>query len=305
MEEAVLIGPYVGELFWELFRFYPVVPFRKQQYNNKKGKNVKFIVYTRPDRFDIYGKFADVLIPLELPEKYENCTQDCHGLRQFPTEEYEKLATKFKAKYREKYKILEHIYPKVEKKQFQNKNQIKPKEKRYKYKPRNENFQIVDNQIPQDKPIIIIGPRFRKGLRRNWPNYQRLYELIHNDSKLMRKYNFVICGKRPDCVSDGKNRFYDINDLEYGNNSSLIGVTIALMKNKQTKLVIGSQSAIPNIGMTLGVPILSWGHQKHLHTKTYNIFNTPVDFIEDNNYNTEAKIIYNKLWTTLKKRGLE
>ena len=76
---AVLFGPFVGELYWEAGRFAPMLPYYREQYKNKK--NVKFIVLTREDRFDLYGKYADILVPLRVPGDEEKKTPECFRLK--------------------------------------------------------------------------------------------------------------------------------------------------------------------------------------------------------------------------------
>ena len=112
---------------------------------------------------------------------------NCFRLDNYPIDEYKKVAHAFNVKYNKQYKIVEHIYPKISGKQFLQKNQY-PKNQLYaKFKPRVENRKLVDKFIPRDKPWVVISPRFRKGFKRNWNHWQKLYDMIfriHN-SKLL------------------------------------------------------------------------------------------------------------------------
>jgi hypothetical protein len=78
MEKAVLLGPCVGEFFWELFRFAPLLPYYRTKIYNKQ--DIKFIVLTREERFDLYGKLANILIPLNIPNDYKKLWPNCYSL---------------------------------------------------------------------------------------------------------------------------------------------------------------------------------------------------------------------------------
>ena len=118
MGKAILAGPFVGEMGWEILRFAPHVLWTKiKKYKSK----VKLIVLTRSDRFDLYGEHADILEPLKLNE--EGKIQDCFRLTGFNKKEYHEIAKQFYKKYYTKYSIVDHIYPELENKQFLNKNQ--------------------------------------------------------------------------------------------------------------------------------------------------------------------------------------
>jgi hypothetical protein len=295
IEKAILMGPIIGELAWEFMRFSPMLPYYYTQYLKQ---NVKFIVMTRPDRFDMYGQYADILVPLRIDGDGELFKPDCFRMIGFSIDSYNKIVKKFNKQYKERFDIIEHIYPKLENKQYAQKQQFSKNKMKFKWKPRIENDQTINSYIPNDKPLVVLAPRYRDGLRRNWPHWNQLYDLIYN-SKLMESYNFVICGKNPDYIPDKNKRFYDINDITITNDISIIGLTIKCIK--RSILTVGSQSGIPNISMMLGTDVLEWGHQKILHSQTYNIKKTPVNFLEDMHYNIDPKIIFDKMIKLLKK----
>lgn len=299
MDGAILIGPCPGELFWEFARFSPILPYYYKKYHKQ---NVKFIVMTRPDRFDIYGKYANIFVPLRVDGDGTKYKPDCFRLMGYPVKKYMNIVNQFYNKYQKRFKILKHIYPKMENKLFARKNQFSNNEMILKWKPRIENNNSIDSYIPNNKPLITIAPRFRSGLRRNWNKWQEFFDMIMSDDKLIKKYNFVICGKEPDYIPDNKKRFYDINNIELNSDISIIGLTIECIK--RSILVVGSQSGLPNIAMLLGIETLEWGHQKHLHKTVYNVKKTPVHFIEDMHYNIGPDIIFNKMIKLIKKRRI-
>jgi len=298
MEKAILMGPFIGELYWECGRFAPMLPkFKLETY---KDKDIKYIIMTRPDRFDLYGKSADILVPLRINGDYENKQPNCFSLNGFSGKEYHRIVKSFFAKYSERFKIVKHIYPDISKGKYVNKNQFPRKDMLFRYFPRNENYKIIDDFLGQNKkPIVILAPRFRKGFRRNWKNWPEFYNLICNDKKLLNNFNFIICGKEDEYIPDEKNRFLDMAKINIGDTSSRIGLLLVLME--KASLVCGSQSAIPNIGLLYKVEVLEFGCQKTLHTVTYNVNHSPITFIENKGYDLQSNVLFNEMKKLLRK----
>jgi len=297
--KAVLLGPFVGEFYWEAGRFAPILPYLKgKKYKNQK---IKYIVLTREERFDLYGRHANVFVPLRIDGDYERRQPNCFRLNGLKPHQYDAIVQKFKKKYKDRYNIIEHIYPDVRKAVFGNKNQFHPKKMIYKYKPRIENYRLVEDFLPKnDKPNIVLAPRYRIGFKRNWQKWPEFYDTIASDKELMNSYNFIICGKKGEYIQDKKNRFYDMGDITLTEGSSLAGVLLCIMDH--THMTFGSQSAIPNISLLYGVEVLEFGCQKHLHTVTYNVKNTPITFFENRKYNIEASVVCNTLKKLLRKK---
>ena len=296
-EKAILFGPCISELAWEFMRFSPLVPYYYKKYSKQ---NVKFIVMTRPDRFDMYGQYADILVPLRIDGDGTKYKPDCFRMIGFSNDEYKKLVKRFNKQYKKRFNIITHIYPQLENKKYAQKQQFPKNKMKYKWKPRNDNNQVIESYIKDhEKPLVVLAPRYRKGLKRNWPYWKEFYNLVY-DSGLMEKYNFIICGKKPDYIPDNKKRFYDINYIPITNDISIIGLTIKCIQ--QAILTVGSQSGIPNISMMIGTEVLEWGHQRDLHTKVYNVKKTPINFIDDMHYKLEPKIIFDKMVEILNKK---
>jgi hypothetical protein len=298
MEKAILIGPFIGEMYWECGRFAPMLPYFKfKQYRKEK---IKYVVLTRPDRFDMYGKFADILVPLKINGDYKFLQPNCFRLNNYPIKEYNNIVNNFYKKYAERFKILQHIYPDINKGKFCNKDQFPRNKMLYKYSPRDENYELLNSLLPKDKKrLVLLAPRFRKGFRRNWPGWSKFYDLVYNDEELNKNFNFVICGKEDEYVPDEKNRFLDMVKIEVSNSSSRIGLLLGLME--KASLTVGSQSAIPNISLLYNVEVLEFGCQKSLHTVTYNVKQTPITFIENRNYDIKSKVLFSQMKEILKK----
>lgn len=287
-EKAILMGPFVGEFFWEFFRFAPMLPFfQKKKY---PGKNIKYIILSREERFDIYGKKADILVPLRVKGDYNVVMPECFRLTNYPLDEYYKLVSDFKRKYEQRFQIVDHIVPDVTKGQYLHKTQFSQQNMIFEYEPRDENYRLVKSYLPTDKPLVVISSRFRRGFRRNWPHWQIFFDKLWENEGLRKDFNFIICGKPGEYIPDKYDRFYDMNKIVLGEASSLVGLLMCIMEN--TFFTFGSQSAIPNISLLYGVEALEFGDQKSYHTKTYNIKHTPVTFLESVGFNIEPDFIF-------------
>lgn len=286
MERAILFGPFVGEFFWEFFRFAPMLPyFKKVKYAKQ---DIKYVVFTREERFDIYGKNASIFVPLRIEGDYTVKQPECFRLINQPLEEYQKLTSDFRKKYEKRFDIVNHFVPNVSKGYFVNKNQFPTKQMLYEYEPRDENFILMNEYLPKDKPLVVLAPRFRKGFKRNWPYWGEFYDLLWEHETLKKNFNFIICGKPGEYVPDKRDRYYDMNKVTPGLGSSTVGLLMVVIKN--AFFTFGSQSAIPNISLLFGVEALEFGNEKAYHTKTYNIHRTPVTFLDSNNFDVEPKL---------------
>jgi hypothetical protein len=291
-KKAVLFGPFVGEFYWEGGRFAPMLPY---MLNKKyKGKDITYIVYTREDRFDFYGRNADILVPLKIDGDYEKKRPECFRLIGLKPDAYENMAAKFKLVYSKRYRIIEHVFPSVRKPAFLNKNQYLNRNMIFKYAPRDDNYHLVDEYLPKDgKPLIVLAPRYREGFKRNWKRWQDFYDLLYKDTNLIRNYNFIVCGKSPEYKPDQKDRFLNMNKIKLTKSSSSTGVLLAILE--RAYFAFGSQSAIPNLALLHGVEVLEFGCQKQLHTKIYNVKNTPITFIDNRKYDIEPSIILKQM----------
>lgn len=298
--EAVLMGPFVGEMYWEAGRFAPMLPHMINK--TYKDRDVKYIILTREERFDLYGNYADVLVPLRIPGDYDEKQPNCFRLNNLTMTEYKDIADKFNAKYNKRFKILKHIYPDVKKGQFLNKNQFPKNQMQYSFQPRIQNYELMEEYLPKDdKPLVVISPRFRKGFKRNWRYWPDFYDRLANDKTLMENFNFIVCGKKGEYIPDRKNRFLDMNHVTPTGKSSTVGLLLVVLE--KAMFTFGSQSAIPNLSLLYRVPVLTFGCQKTLHTKTYNIHKTPITFIDDRNYSIAVKQIFPKFKSLITKEN--
>jgi hypothetical protein len=268
--------------------------------NIYKNKDVTYIVLTREERFDLYGKYADILVPLRIPGDYENKSPECFRLRGLNLLGYEELINQFKNKYKNRYNIIKHVYPNIKKPDFQFKNQFKQNQMLYKFAPRSMNYNLVKSYLPNDKPLVVFAPRFRKGFKRNWKHWPAFYERVSKDKQLLKDFHFIICGKEGEYLPDPKHRFLDMNDIKLEGGASLVGLLLVILEN--SFFTFGSQSAIPNISLLYEVDVLEFGCQKSLHTRTYNVKNSPITFIENRSYNIDPGEMHKKMKSLLYKK---
>lgn len=282
---AILMGPCVGELYWEAGRFAPMLTFMVQK-EFRGRKDIAYIILSREDRFDLYGRNADILVPLRINNDYEKLTPECFRLLGFSLDKYQEVIKAFRDKYSTRFHIIKHIYPDISKKLYANKNQFPSKRMIYNYYPRRENYDLVEEYVPNNKPLVILASRFRNGFKRNWKYWYEFYDLLWSD-KLLEDFNFIICGKKGEYIPDKNSRFLDINNIELGSKSSLIGLLLVILE--KAFFTFGSQSAIPNLSLLYGVDVLEFGCQKTLHTVTYNIKKTPITYIDNPRYDLDPK----------------
>ena len=139
--EAYLFGPFVGELAWEFFRFAPYAIHLK-----KENPNVKIIVLTRQERFDLYGKYSDILVPLRITDD-KTYTQSAFGLLGYDINYYETISKFFAEKYNKEYEIIGHFYPNIKPWQRKIKWQFPRIKMDYDFNVRNTNNEIVDSIV--------------------------------------------------------------------------------------------------------------------------------------------------------------
>ncbi len=289
MEKAIACYT-VGELFWEFFRFAPHVFYKKVV--EYKDEHPKLIVLTRPDRFDIYGKYADIFIPLDIIGDNQQYIQNSFRLDNFPIDQYNQFENMIYKSFKDMYEILEVIKPDVSKAKFSDKQQFDSNKMLYDFNPRSPNIIEVDQYITKRAKVVTLAPRFRSNMKRNWIYWQEFYDMIY-ESGLTSKFDFVICGKYPDYIPDKKNRFFDINNIPITNEISTIGPTTECIK--KSILTIGSQLGIPNLSLLLKTPVFSSGNEEKQQNIEYNIKKTKVHFLKDPNFDLDYKIIFEKI----------
>jgi len=149
VSDAYLFGPFIGELSWELYRFAPYAIHLK-----KINPRTKLIVLTRKERFDLYGKYADILVPLYIKHD-KDYQQEGFGLLEYETIYYNTIAKYFVEKYEKKYNIKDHFFPIIDSWKKHIKWQFPRSKMDYNFIPRVGNYEIVDKVVKKKNFIFI------------------------------------------------------------------------------------------------------------------------------------------------------
>jgi len=235
-ENAILVGPFIGELWWEIFHFSGHILYQKI-----KNPKTKVIVLTRPNRFDLYGCYCDVLIPLKIENEREY-GQECFTLKNFSVPYYNAIIKKFRESYENKYNVKQHIYPSID--PFYNlKWQLPRSQFIYTFKPRMINRDITNK-------IYSLG---MKNLVAT--DVHDLFELA--DCEMVNISNFV----------------YELKRFPHAKITEL-GCIIELIK--ACRFFVGNmQSITSRLALLLGVPLIAY-NETYEDTEIRIISNTPV-----------------------------
>jgi len=221
LPEGCLVGPFVGELYWECFRFAPYIIYLKKRYPRRK-----FVVFTRPERFDLYGKYADIFVPLVLRNE-SNYKQDCFGLHGIRDDDYKYLNSYYVRKYRPNFSYVERILPDIDSWRYKVKWQFPRHKMDYDFLPRGGHSKILKNKMVF-KNLVFIDLDDE--------------ECICVDEK----YQFI--------SSSWLSDFY----LVYGKQieHSLVGFMIELIKRSSFVIGRGNRFA-SRMALLLGTPLIS------------------------------------------------
>jgi hypothetical protein len=147
-KKAFIFGPFIGELYWEAYRFAPYAISLKKRFPKHH-----LIVFTRPSRFDLYGRYASIFIPLIIDD--EVYKKEKFTLKNFYVNEYQKLCKNIKSKYSNLYRIVDHYAPQIEGFMYRVKWQYPRAYMEYDYHPRFKNVEIV-NKMYGDLDNVIM-----------------------------------------------------------------------------------------------------------------------------------------------------
>jgi hypothetical protein len=242
---AYLVGPFVGEVTWEFFRFAPYIIHLK-----KERPEIKVIVFTRPNRFDLYGQYADILVPLNIPnDKPEN--QHCFTIRNLSATTYSKLVDKFRKKYETRFEIVNHIYPDISYFYYKLKWQFPRGLMDYDFKPRKNNYRFINNYLKTDKNVLI-----------NF-NFSEKFQLV---KVIEKEKHFPVF----------MNMFSDDYLANKRSSCTFLGSLIELLK--KCKVVVSDlNSHVAHLSLLVGTPVISSGESPSQdHLKLINPLSTQI-----------------------------
>jgi len=286
--DKIIMGPFIGELGWEILRWSPFVRWFKNKYPNKT-----IVSATRKDRCDLYP-LLDQVYTFDIQGDYNEYRPNMYRMDFFPEEKYNKIIDNLKISF-PNYYIYEPPRPSRDRSYF-------PIENMDFYIPSNRNnSNLIYNILSANKSKIpiIISPRHRIDLIgrgteriRNWieNNWIELFDILNNYNKFI----VFICGNSSSIIKPkaSYNSFYILEDLsKKSSDCSLIGLTIEAIRN--SRVTIGQQSAIPVLSNYMKTPTIMWGDEKYRHQVLENPFNTTCIFFEEktSDYKIDPKII--------------
>ena len=232
---TILVGPFIGELSWEIYRFAPYIIYLKKKYPNKK-----IIVFTRRSRFDLYGKYADIFVPMNFSE--ESYKQSGFNLLNFDPKTYISAMSFFRKKYKNRFEIKGCFFPDIDGWRSQVKWQFPRDLMDYDFQPRNKNIEIVNDYIFDSSSYAVFD----------------VVDYV-NDYK---------------CVDVEKFRAYCKDKI--GTKSSFVGCLICLIRDAEF-VVSNLNSFVGKLALLLKIPVISV--KKTLSDdsiKIINPFNIPV-----------------------------
>lgn len=202
--KACLCGPFFGEVSWEYFRFAPYAIHLK-----KTNPGKQLIIMTRPERFDLYGHYADILVPLIIKNE-EIYKQSAFKLLGFDINMCQKICDVFRLTYKKKYRLDDCYIPDFTSLRYKVKWQFPRSKMDYEFLPRRENMKLVNNLIGKrkiiftdtgytyetDKYVVITMEEFNKFILPYIDNKSITYLgcLIH----LLRNAKFVVSNLKSD-----------------------------------------------------------------------------------------------------------
>ena len=254
---AYLVGPFVGELRWEYYYFIPYIIHLM-----KKEPNRAFIIFTRRNRFDLYGSYAEIFIPLKIlndSPKY----QTEFKINGFCMNEFNMLRKAFIDKYKTRYKIIDEIYPDISRFLYKVKWQYPRSKMDYNFQPRKSNRKLINMFVKSSYAFIDQNEYIP---RINFSNY----DTVNLNDLIAQITNYVD-----------------------GIKITTLGCFIEVLKKSQ--FVVGNlESDVSRLALLLGKPLIALNEKltdDEIHL--INPKNTPV--IRCNNVKDGLKIYENSI----------
>jgi hypothetical protein len=147
-KKAFIFGPFIGELYWEAYRFAPYAISLKKRFPKHH-----LIVFTRPRSFDLYGQYASVFSPLVIDDKIYK--ENKFTLKSYYLNEYQYLCKYIKRKYAGLYEITDHFAPQIEGFMYKVKWQFPRTYMDYDFIPRWKNKKIISKLYGEFENIVI------------------------------------------------------------------------------------------------------------------------------------------------------
>jgi len=266
--KANIFGPFVGSISWEMYSFAPYAINMK-----KEDPSTQLIVYTRPDRFDLYGTYADVLIPLRI----KNDNVKFHHkfmLKGLDISNYEKMAHMVNRKYKPYRDIQNHIYPNIKDDNHSIRWQFPRELMDYNFSPRKSNKNMIDKLLNGSKMIFIDLSNFYME--------EAFYFLTKLDLTLTKDVMFLCYNPHDvDCsVLFSSRKIVDLSKFDHGESTSTIGCSIEAIK-QSIMTVSMNLSEISHLSLLLKKQLFLCRPYDQEFVKTINPYKTSIQLVDD------------------------
>jgi len=151
-KKVVLAGPFIGDPRWECLYFCGYVLYLVT------SKNLGLVVCTRPDRFDLYGRYADILVPLQFQESkslFKGFTDTSVS-----NSRYHVYAKKFASYYQKKFDVVKHVYPEISDFSSLVKWQFPRHQVNYSFRPRKKCYSRVRHLLDDMNVFVSFNYEF-------------------------------------------------------------------------------------------------------------------------------------------------
>jgi len=266
--KANIFGPFVGSISWEMYNFAPYAIYLK-----KEDPATQLIVYTRPDRFDLYGSYANTLIPLRI--KNDNSTyHHKFALNGLDINSYKKMAGMVNRKYKPYRDIQHHIYPNISGNSHEVRWQFPRSKMNYDFKPRQSNEVLIDKLVGDDKIIFIDLSGFY---------FEESFYFLTKLDKLFDKNISFICYNpcNVDCdLLFSSRKIINLHKFNHKDNTSIIGCSIVAIK-KAIMTISMNFSEISHLSLLLGKKLYLCRNYDPEFVKLINPNNTKISLVDD------------------------
>lgn len=268
----LILGPFVGELGWELCCWQAHGRWLK-----KHLPGIEMYAVTFSGRQALYRDFADCIVFHSEKTLAGLGRLDCYDARGFGREKYFAYAGRLVEKF--------HAYGAITTPNHNGRFYVeRDKMDFWRFRPSMHLDEDLKLKSARKKSVMVF-PR-RRGDGRDWPE-RSWAELV---TMLLDGGYGVLIGGASESSFPVRGKMQSVVDLT--STGQIWALDLVIHHLSKVRMAIGSQSALPILALHQGVPTLMWGHEKERHERELNWFNTPCRFLLDEKYDLSAKSIF-------------